>query len=206
MLLKGKKLGNRRPHNNAERTLRAALRRSFCFRLFFRVRPITDRDGDYITQHLAARYSKEKRPNRVHQKVGLALLLLFFRCSIAPSLAPAALVWVNKGKKSSRWPGSPSIIHVQQSRSTFTWYLRGVFAIFTFWVMVPRTTSYIRHHMWYIHVVSYTGNVHYSFGTWNWTRMPKAWLSLMGQFLPLGKNVGSSKSADPNDKFFQESH
>ncbi len=47
------------------------------FTFVYRVRPITDRDGDYITQQLTARYSKENRPNRVPQNVGLALLFLF---------------------------------------------------------------------------------------------------------------------------------
>ncbi len=59
--------------------------------VLFSFRPITDRDGHYTVQQLTARYSKENGPNWVHQQVGL-----FFQCNIAPSLAPAALVRVNK--------------------------------------------------------------------------------------------------------------
>ena len=65
------------------------------FTFVYRVRPITDCEHDYITQQLTERYSKENRLNGAHQKVALALLLLF-QCSSAPSLAPEALVRVKK--------------------------------------------------------------------------------------------------------------
>ena len=52
-----------------------ALRRSLLFTFVCWVRPITDRNGDYITQQPTACYSKENRLNKSAPKVGLALHL-----------------------------------------------------------------------------------------------------------------------------------